>query len=102
MLTESPRASREPFDRKPLGTEQLKTGPLHTDQFELVRLAAGGWVITDLALPHDDPACLLAYVQDDGSRFEVVWVQPPVRTGWFDSLDEILDEARARRHRRAA
>lgn len=97
MLTESPRTSPEPFDRERFGTE-----PLGTDQFELVRLAAGGWVITDLALPHDDPACLLAYVQEDGVRFEVVWVQAPVRTGWFDSLDAILDEARARRHRRAA
>ncbi|WP_322411690.1 hypothetical protein [Microbacterium invictum] len=92
MLTESPRTSPEPFDRESFGA----------DQFELVRLAAGGWVITDLALPHDDPACLLAYVQEDGSRFEVVWVQAPVRTGWFDSLDTILDEARSRRHRRVA
>ncbi|AZC14477.1 hypothetical protein [Microbacterium sp. ABRD28] len=92
MLTESPRTSTEPFDRESFGA----------DQFELVRLAAGGWVITDLALPHDDPACLLAYVQEDGSRFEVVWVQAPMRTGWFDSLEAILDEARARRQRRVA
>ena len=97
MLTESPRTSPEPFDRESFGRESLGT-----DQFELVRLAAGGWVITDLALPHDDPGCLLAYVQEDGARFEVVWVQSPVRTAWFDSLDTILDEARARRHRRVA
>ena len=97
MVTESPRTSPEPFDREPFGGE-----PLGTDQLELVRLAAGGWVITDLALPHDDPACLLAYVQEDGARFEVVCVQSPVRTAWFDSLDAILDEARARRHRRVA
>lgn len=72
------------------------------EEFELVRLPAGGWVITDLALPHDDPRCLLAYVQEDGSRYEVVWVQAPVRVGWFGSLDAILAEARTRKALRAA
>ena len=97
MLAESPRTSTEPFETEQLGTEQFGT-----ELFELVRLAAGGWVITDGSLPHDDPACLLVYVQEDGSRFEVVWVQAPVRTGWFDSLEAILDEARSRQHRRVA
>jgi hypothetical protein len=97
MLTATPHPHTLPTAPFPAPEQQSAV-----EHLELVRLPAGGWVITDLARPHDDPRCLVAYVQEDGSRYEAVWVQAPVSVGWFESLDAIITEALARKTPRAA
>jgi hypothetical protein len=66
------------------------------NRLELVRLLGHGWVITDTTFEHDDPRCLVAYVERAPDGFEVVWVQAPMGTAYFATKDEIMQAAAVR------
>jgi hypothetical protein len=63
------------------------------DRLEMVRLFGHGWVITDTSYPHDDPRCLIAYVERHAEGFEVVWVQAPMGTAYFPTKQDALAAA---------
>jgi hypothetical protein len=68
-------------------------GSVH--QLELIPLGLTSWRLFDRSVDVDDPASLVAYVEETLDGYEVVWLQ--ARAGWsrFTSLDEVLRAAAA-------
>jgi hypothetical protein len=74
-------------------TMSMAEGPVH--QLELVPLGDGAWRLCDRNVEEDDPASVVAYVEQSGEMLEVVWLQG--RFGWtrFARLSEVLEAAAA-------
>ena len=62
-------------------------------QLELVPLGEGAWRLCDRDVDDDDPASVVAYVEETTRGFEVVWLQG--RSGWtrFERLGDVLTAA---------
>jgi hypothetical protein len=67
-----------------------------TDRLELVPVPEDGLVITDTAFAHDDPRCLIGYVEESGGLLEVVWVQAPIATEFYSTTADVMAAAAAR------
>lgn len=74
-------------------TISMAEGPVH--QLELVPLGPGAWRLCDRNVEEDDPASVVAYVEESAEGIEVVWLTG--RTGWarFSHLGEVLEAAAA-------
>jgi hypothetical protein len=66
------------------------------DQVEMVRLLGDSWVLTDTSHPHEDPRCLIGYVEETADGFEVVWVQAPMGSAHLATKDAVFAAAAAR------
>ena len=71
----------------------MEPGPVR--QLELVPLDQGSWRLCDRSIEEDDPASVVAYVEETVRGIEVVWLYG--RTGWsrFSDLGEVLRAAAA-------
>ncbi|QIG38661.1 hypothetical protein G5T42_03485 [Microbacterium sp. 4R-513] len=74
-------------------TTFMPDGPVH--QLELVPLGEGAWRLCDRNVQEDDPASVMAYVEQSEEFLEVVWLHG--RLGWarFTCLTEVLEAAAA-------
>ena len=72
-------------------TTSMAYGPVH--QLELVPLGEGAWRLCDRSVEEDDPASVIAYVEQAEEFLEVVWLHG--RFGWarFTQLGEVLEAA---------
>jgi hypothetical protein len=63
-------------------------------QLMLTPLDETSWRLCDRAVLSDDPASLVAYVQQiDGDAYEVVWISHGAGSQRFVSLDEVFRAA---------
>lgn len=74
-------------------TTSMAEGPVH--QLELIPLGEGAWRLCDRNVEEDDPASVIAYVEQTDDAIEVVWLQG--HFGWtrFAQLGEVLEAAAA-------
>lgn len=74
-------------------TMSMAEGPVH--QLELMPLGEGAWRLCDRNVEEDDPASVVAYIEQTEEFLEVVWLHG--RLGWarFTELSEVLEAAAA-------
>lgn len=72
-------------------TMSMDKGTVH--QLELVPLVEGAWRLCDRSLDDDDPASVVAYVEQTARGVEVVWLHG--KAGWatFERLSDVLTAA---------
>ena len=69
----------------------MAEGPLH--QLELLPLGDGAWRLSDHSVEGDDPASLVAYIEETTVGVEVVWLRGRGGTARFDELSDVLRAA---------
>jgi hypothetical protein len=69
----------------------MTEGPLH--QLELLPMGEGAWRLCDHSVDSDDPASIVAYVEQTAYGVEVVWLQGRGGSSHFDELSDVLRAA---------
>ena len=69
----------------------MTEGPLHL--LELLPLGDGTWRLCDHSVEGDDPASLVAYVEQTAAGVEVVWLRGRGGSARFDELSDVLRAA---------
>ena len=69
----------------------MAEGPLH--QLELLPLGDGAWRLFDHSVEGDDPASLVAYVEQTALGFEVIWLRGHGGSSHFDEMGDVLRAA---------
>lgn len=66
----------------------MERGAVH--RFELIPLADGAWRLCDRSFDADDPAGVVAYVEETSDGVEVVWLQGRLGRETFPVLGDVL------------
>ena len=66
----------------------MAEGPLH--QLELLPLVEGAWRLLDHSVQGDDPASVVAYVEETAAGIEVVWLRGGGGSSHFEELGDVL------------
>lgn len=74
-------------------TMSMADGPVH--QLELVPLGEGAWRLCDRNVDEDDPASVIAYIEQSEEFLEVVWLRGGLGWARFTQLGEVLEAAAA-------
>ena len=69
----------------------MAEGPLH--QLELLPMGDGAWRLFDHSVEGDDPASLVAYVEQTSLGVEVIWLRGRGGSTHFDELGDVLRAA---------
>jgi len=69
----------------------MAEGPLH--QLELLPLGDGAWRLFDHSVEGDDPASLVAYVEQTSVGVEVIWLRGHGGSTHFEELSDVLRAA---------
>lgn len=70
-------------------TTMVSPAPSQHDALEVIALGEQSWRVCDRFVPEDDATRLLAYVEQVGERFEVLWMWP--RAGMCESFASLAD-----------
>ena len=66
---------------------------LRAHRLELVPLQGNGWRLCDAGVPVDDPAHLLAYIEELDKGVDVVWLYGAFGHDHYDSVEAALEVA---------
>jgi hypothetical protein len=69
----------------------MAEGPLH--QLELLPLGDGAWRLFDHSVEGDDPASIVAYIEETTVGIEVIWLRGRGGAARFDELSDVLRAA---------